>query len=148
MESITIPRIATKIDNKTFARCSLLESVTVPSVITSIGENALGYNKGQRIKKFIIYGYSASAAKTYATKNNITFISLDKVELPKSDTPELNLTAGKKRFKVKYTAVANAVGFQIRYKIKGKWSVKPFNTTKSVTKTIKKLKSGKKYTVR
>ena len=35
------------------------------------------------------------------------------------------------------------VGFQIKFKLKGKWKIKTFNSTKTVTKAIKKLKKGK-----
>lgn len=62
-------------------------------------------------------------------------------------TPKFSVTAGKKLFKVKYTKVTGATGFQLRYRISGKWIVKNFDTKKSVTKTINKLKKGKKYTV-
>ena len=43
--------------------------------------------------------------------------------------------------------MAGANRFQVRYRIKGKWTVKTFKATKNVSKTIKKLKKGKKYTV-
>ncbi len=56
--------------------------------------------------------------------------------------PTFKLTKGKKQFKVKYTAVADATGFQVRYKLKGKWKTKTFATKKTVTKAIKKLKKG------
>ena len=49
----------------------------------------------------------------------------------------------KKYLQIKYTSVKNAVGFQVRYKVKGKWIIKTFNTKKSTTVTIKKLKKGK-----
>ncbi|MBQ4156361.1 MAG: cellulase family glycosylhydrolase, partial [Clostridia bacterium] len=55
---------------------------------------------------------------------------------------KFKLTKGKKQFKVKYTKVADATGFQVRYKVKGKWKIKTFKATKTVTKTIKKLKKG------
>ena len=57
-------------------------------------------------------------------------------------TPKFKLKKGKKQFKVKYTKVKDATGFQVRYRIKGKWKVKTYNTKKTVTKTIKKLKKG------
>ncbi len=57
--------------------------------------------------------------------------------------PKFKLIKGKKLFKVKYTAVADATGFQVRYKIKGKWKTKTFNTKKNATKVVKKLKKGK-----
>ena len=65
----------------------------------------------------------------------------------KLSTPKMAVTAGKKLFKLKYNKVKGATGFQLRYKISGKWIVKNFNTKKSVTKTINKLKKGKKYIV-
>ena len=65
----------------------------------------------------------------------------------KLKTPKITVTAGKKLFKVKYKKVKAATGFQVRYRIKGKWKYKKFNSKKTVTKTIKKLTTGKKYTV-
>ncbi len=57
--------------------------------------------------------------------------------------PKFKSIKGKKRFKVKYTSVEDATGFQVRYRIKGKWKTKTFNTKKTATKIIKKLKAGK-----
>ena len=65
----------------------------------------------------------------------------------KLKTPKFTLKKGKKSFKVTYNKVKDATGFQVRYKLSGKWTVKIFNSKKTVTKTIKKLKKGKKYTV-
>ena len=60
----------------------------------------------------------------------------------KLKAPKFKLVSGKKQFKVKYTKVAGATGFQVRYKIKGKWKVKTFKAKKNATKLIKKLKKG------
>lgn len=147
LKSVKLPDSVITIEGEAFSWCPKLKSIMIPKSVKSIGEYALGYDKGQKIKNFTIYGYSGSIAKTYAKKNKMIFISVDEVNSVKSAMPNFNLTAGKKRFKVKYIAVANAVGFQVRYKIKGKWTVKTVNTTTSVTKTIKKLKSGKNYKV-
>ncbi len=58
------------------------------------------------------------------------------------------LTAAKKSIKIKYKKVKYATGIRVRYKTaKGKWKYITFNTTKSATKKIKNLKSGKKYRV-
>ena len=121
---------------------------------------------------FIIKGYKGSAAEKYANENGFKFISLDKPTQPTQPTtstqptqsvnkPTTNITptvptikitlktpkakfiSGKKQFKIKYTKVKNAVGFQVRYKIKGKWKIKNFNTKKSATKVLKGLKKGK-----
>ena len=49
---------------------------------------------------------------------------------------------GKKQIKISYKKVAGAAGFQVRYKIKGKWKVKTFKAKKNATKLIKNLKKG------
>ena len=72
---------------------------------------------------------------TQNNTSNVTYVSVN--------TPTIKLTSGKKQFKVKYTKVKNAVGFQVRYKIKGKWKYKTYNTKKSTTKVLKGLKKGK-----
>ncbi|MBQ4156242.1 MAG: glycoside hydrolase family 25 protein [Clostridia bacterium] len=56
--------------------------------------------------------------------------------------PTFKVKNGKKQFKVTYKKVTGATGFQVRYRIKGKWVVKTYKTKKQVTKTIKKLKTG------
>lgn len=63
--------------------------------------------------------------------------------------PKAVIKAKKKKITVKYKKVTDATGFQVRYKIKGKkkWTVKTYNSQKTVIKTIKKLKSGKRYKV-
>ncbi len=57
--------------------------------------------------------------------------------------PKFKLIKGTKQFKVKYTKVADANKFQVRFRIKGKWKMKTFTAKKNITKTIKKLKAGK-----
>ncbi len=64
---------------------------------------------------------------------------LDKKALEKS---YFTLTKGKKSFKINYKKLSKAIGFQVRYRIKGKWKTKTFNTKKAVTKTIKRLSKG------
>lgn len=115
--------------------------------------------------EFIIKCYKNSAVEKYAKDNGFNFILLDKSntkpiisdnktsqltnnkqnEVAKKvlRTPKVKITAGKRSIKIKYTKVKNAVGFQVRYKIKGKWKIKTVNTKKSTTKTIKSLKKGK-----
>ena len=75
--------------------------------------------------------------------NSATTLSKHKITKTTLSTPKVKITTGKKQFKIKYTKVKNAVGFQVRYKIKGKWKIKNFNTKKSATKVLKGLKKGK-----
>ena len=58
-----------------------------------------------------------------------------------SDCPKYGLT---KNGLVKYTKVAGATGFQVRYKIKGKWKVKTFKAKKKTKKYSIVLKDNKK----
>ena len=73
--------------------------------------------------------------------NYITGSTIKKLTLAK---PKFTVKAvkGKKQFKVTYKKVKNATGFQVRYRIKGKWKVKTFKAKKNATKLIKKLKKG------
>ena len=87
---------------------------------------------------------TTTATKTTVSTTTKTTIITATVEKVVIKMPKVKLTAGKKLFKVKYTKVKNAVGFQIKYKTgKGKWIIKTFNTKKSATKAIKNLKKGK-----
>ena len=66
-------------------------------------------------------------------------------EIPKLvlEKPKITVTAGKGTIKVKYNAVKDATGFQIRYvNSKGKTVTKDYKTEKSMTVTLKKLPAG------
>lgn len=137
-----------------FYNCYCLDGLTVPKSVTKIADEAFGFYYDSLLdittknNNAVLTGYNGSAAEKYAKANAFKFVLVKANNKPLVlSVPNFKLTAGKKLFKVKYTAVPNAVGFQIRYKIKGKWTVKTFNSAKSVTKTIKKLKSGKNYKV-
>lgn len=53
--------------------------------------------------------------------------------------PDFKLIKAKGKFKVKLN---NSACFQVRYKIKGKWKTKTFNSKKNTAKVIKNLKKG------
>ncbi|MGN0487944.1 MAG: leucine-rich repeat domain-containing protein [Ruminococcus sp.] len=63
-------------------------------------------------------------------------------------TPKVIVKSAKKSITVKYTKVKDAKGFVVSYKLGKKTYTKTFKTTKSKAVKIKKLKSGKKYTVK
>jgi hypothetical protein len=66
-------------------------------------------------------------------------------------TPSVTVKSAKKAIKVTYKKkVKNATGIQVYYKLKGakKYVIKTFKTSKAVTKAIKGLKAGKKYSVK
>ncbi len=63
---------------------------------------------------------------------------------PAVSMPQIDVTPGKGCIKVKYNAVKNATGFQIRYiDIKGNAVKKTYKTEKSMTVTLKNLPAGK-----
>ncbi len=87
VEFITVPN---EIDGKkvvsicefTFANCKSLKYVAVPDTVKSIGEYALGYyfdfdsSDFVKIDNFTVFGYSGSAAESYAKENNFNFIGI------------------------------------------------------------------------
>lgn len=91
-------------------------------------------------------GYTAHT-KCSVCGEDLSFVKYtNKTKLNKSS---FTLKSGKKSFKITYKKVKDAKGFQVKYKTgKGKWKTKTFNAKKKVTKTIKKLKKGKKYSVK
>lgn len=171
LTDIDIPNSVTNIGNSAFCGCKSINNLTVHSSVKDIGGYAFGYcfdrSSGKYLKNndFIIKCYKNSAVEKYAKDNGFNFILLDKSntkptasdnktsqstnnkqnEVAKKvlKTPKAKFISGKKQFKIKYTKVKNAVGFQVRYKIKGKWKIKTFNTKKSATKVLKELKKGK-----
>ena len=110
--------------------------------LVNIHYNAKLVTKNAKKATYFANGYSGDGYINGKLK--FKGFSIPKLKLA---TPKMTVTAGKKLFKVKYTKVKDATGFQLRYRISGKWIVKNFNTKKSVTKTINKLKKGKKYIV-
>lgn len=80
--------------------------------------------------------------KTPITKPNTT-IKATTLATPKVKIFTQKKFLRKKLLKIKYTSVKNAVGFQVRYKVKNKWVIKTFKTKKSTTVTIKNFKKGK-----
>ncbi len=81
LKSVTIPDSVTSIDEIAFEDCTSLKSITIPNSVTSIGDRALGYDsKENKIDGFTIYGYSGTAAETYANDNGFDFVDLDEIK--------------------------------------------------------------------
>ena len=81
--SLTIPDSVTSVGEYAFSNCEFSDA-TIPSSVTVIGEYAFDY---YYIKT--IYGYTGSAAQTYADANRITFVPLDEPEATPTPTPVL-----------------------------------------------------------
>ncbi len=77
LRSISLNNGLERIGEYAFMDCYGLKSVVIPSSVKEIGTQAFGYDSLEKIDGFTIYGYSGTAAETYAVKNGITFIPLE-----------------------------------------------------------------------
>ena len=85
---------------------------------------------------------STTAAKTTKGKTTKKASGITTAAKATVNVPDFKLVKGKKQFKIKYKKVVGSVGFQVRYRIKGKWKVKTFKTSKNTVKVVKNLKKG------
>ncbi len=95
------------------------------------------------VKKQPTY-FEEGEQRTVCEKCN-AILSEETLEKLTLKVPEIKLSKvkAKGKFKVKYTKVQDAKGFELRFRIKGKWTIKQFKATKNITRTIKNLKKGK-----
>lgn len=88
LTDVTITDGITDIYEYTFIDCINLKSVIIPDSVKYIGNYAFGYyddeNPGEPllVDDFTIYGYTGSAAETYAKENGITFVAIDDTVSP------------------------------------------------------------------
>lgn len=68
--------IYSEINERAFNNCPNLTSITVPRTVTYIGVKAFGYNNGEKIDGFTIYGYTGSKAQSYAKNNGFNFVEV------------------------------------------------------------------------
>ena len=106
------------IGSNAFTNCYSLTSITIPSSVKIIQECALGYSYSKEtqecegllkpIKDFTIYGYTGTAAETYALENEFTFVALDEPITIKGDANgDGKLTASDAAFIAKALAEAS-----------------------------------------
>ena len=82
LTSVTIPEGIESIESCAFYGCVKLKEVTLPSSVKNIGECALGYyysggDEYIKLDNFTIYGYTGTAAETYATETGCDFVAVD-----------------------------------------------------------------------
>ena len=113
-------------------------------------DNKLQYNI--RTKKGHRYKTVEERKATYFRPGNTTYkyctvcdeaTGYEFIPMLVLEKPKITVTAGKGTIKVKYNAVKDANGFQLRYvNSKGKTVTKDYKTAKSMTVTLKKLPAG------
>ncbi len=93
LTDVVIPDSVKEINDYAFYRCPSLASVTVPNSVMRIESGAFGilWDDEQFVEyiadEFIIYGYSFSAAQTYAENTGIIFVALDADVCANGHTP-------------------------------------------------------------
>ena len=71
LENIIIPNKVKKIGSQAFEICSNLKRITIPNTVKEIGDYAFS-----GCPDLTIYGYTCSYAETYASEQNIPFVSI------------------------------------------------------------------------
>ena len=71
LESIAIPSAVKKIGDYAFYECNNLKKITIPNTVKEIG-----YYTFRECPNLTIYGYTGSYAETYASEQNIPFVSI------------------------------------------------------------------------
>lgn len=79
--SVNIPDSVTHIGSWAFLGCDNLMSITIPASVTDIEWGAVGWQVSDEgewnmIDGFTIYGYTGTAAETYANENGFNFVEL------------------------------------------------------------------------
>ena len=83
LTDVSIGNNVTSIGAQAFFGCEALTSITIPSCVTEIGPQAFGYYWKDwdtgilKVNDFTIYGYTGTAAETYANEKGFSFIPLD-----------------------------------------------------------------------
>lgn len=88
------------------------------------------------------------ATVTITGKGNYTGSITKTFKILPAKVTQKTPVAGTKKVTVKYVTVKGSCRYQIAYRIKGTSTWKKVNTTLTTAKTIKKLKSGKKYQIK
>lgn len=151
LNKITIDRNVTSIGEDAFKSCgtfSIYNTIEISGYKGTVAESYAAANKHRFVALDTTEPDKQDADKTATDKKTTTTTdkktATTKKEVIKGKAPKVSIKGKVKKLTIKYTASSKAVGFQVRYKKgSGKWLIKNYNTKKSITKTINKLKKGK-----
>lgn len=114
-------------------------TVTDPVTGNKVCQSGHTYDEGVVTKK-ATYFAKGKKVQTCTVCGTTKTVKIPKLTLNK---PTVQIKGGKKQMTVTYKKVANATGFQIKYKTKGSTVTKLFKAKKTVVKEIQNLKKGK-----
>ena len=81
LTSLTLPNSLSVINDYAIIDCTNLKSIKIPASVQQIKTDAVGKEYGSidivNMKDFVVYGYSGTAAQTYAINNKLKFVPLD-----------------------------------------------------------------------
>ena len=159
LSSITLKDGLKTIDDEAFLDCGKLKALTVPQSVTSIGPGALGIrdydsleDEVERTPGFVLSGWTGSAAEVYALRYGIKFRSIGELSKPSKTSLTSAKAKNGKKMEVKWRKNTGGLGYELQCSTdkKFKKNVKTvkiyYNSTTS--KTVSKLKAGKKYFLR
>ncbi|MCD7811632.1 MAG: leucine-rich repeat domain-containing protein [Ruminococcus sp.] len=93
VEVIILPESLVTLKSEAIAGCDNVTSIIIPAGVQTIGSYALGYDYvelydeiGKKYSDFTIYGYTNTAAETYAIQNGFTFIALEEQPITTTTT--------------------------------------------------------------
>ena len=133
--SVTKKATCTEIGELTFICSGCDETYTEIIEATGHSIKTVGAKKATYFAK----GYTGNKICKHCKKTISKGENIAKLKLK---TPIVRVTGGKKKITVKYTKVADATGFQVKYKIGKKLIKKTYTTKKTKTIVIPKLAKG------
>ena len=75
LTSIVLPDGLTEIDFSGVG-CAYLAEITIPASVTTIGQEAVGFQHGIKLQNLVIRSAAGSAAESYAKENGFTFVEI------------------------------------------------------------------------
>ncbi|MDO4648613.1 MAG: leucine-rich repeat protein [Eubacteriales bacterium] len=131
LKEIVIPGSVNKIQGWAFYGCKNLQKVVIPKSVRTFGDGIF-----QSCANVKIYGYSGSAAQTYAENEGIPFVEAIEIAGLSNTTSGVKLTWNK---------VSTAAKYRVYYRVQGesKW-IKAADTS-STNYTVTGLASGTTY---